>query len=113
MSEKPYLLSVVYPDLELDGRMLRFAELAVYLGENGVHDGFGIQRQEDRRYTVALSYFPYEVSISLQAERHVWRFDKESSLTDEDLPALSDQSEDQERCRGVISGMDLCPGQTE
>lgn len=108
MSSQPYLLKAAYPDIELaDGQEIRFAKLYFYMDENGKYDGFGLSWLEDRRQNVSISYFPYEGSTSLQAERSVWRFGEEAGLTDEDLPALSDQSEDREWCRAVISGMDF------
>ena len=108
MSSQPYLLKAAYPDIELsDGREIRFAELYFYMDENGSYDGFGLSWQEDRRQNVSIAYFPYEGSTSLQAERSIWSFGDDASLTDEGVPALSDQSEDGERCRGVISGLDF------
>ena len=53
--------------------------------------------QEDRRHNVSISYFSYEGSTSLQAERSIWSFGYDAGLTDEGVPALSDQSEDRER----------------
>ena len=90
----------------MDGR-IRFAELYFYMDENGKYDGFGLSWQEDRRQNVSISYFPYEGSTSLQAERRIWSFGYDAGLTDEGVPALSDQSEDRERCRALISGMDF------
>ena len=108
MSSPPYLLKAAYPDIELsDGREIRFAELYFYMDENGKYDGFGLSWQEDRRQNVSISYFPYEGSTSLQAERSIWSFGYDAGLTDEGVPALSDQSEDRERCRALISGMDF------
>ncbi len=108
MSSPPYLLKAAYPDIELeDGREIQFAELYFYMDENGRYDGFGLSWQEDRKQIVSISYFPYEGSTSLQAERRIWSFGEDSGLTDEGVPALSDQSEDRERCRAVISGMDF------
>lgn len=108
MSSQPYLLKAAYPDIELaDGWEIRFAELYFYMDENGKYDGFGLSWQEDRRQNVSISYFPYEGSTSLQAERRIWSFGYDAGLTDEGVPALSDQSEDRERCRAVISGMDF------
>ena len=108
MSSPPYLLKAAYPDIELsDGREIRFAELYFYMDENGKYDGFGLSWQEDRRQNVSISYFPYEGSTSLQAERRIWSFGYDAGLTDEGVPALSDQSEDRERCRALISGMDF------
>ena len=108
MSSQPYLLKAAYPDIELsDGREIRFAELYFYMDENGAYDGFGLSWQEDRRQNVSIAYFPYEGSTSLQAERSIWSFGYDAGLTDEGVPALSDQSEDRERCRALISGMDF------
>ena len=108
MSSQPYLLKAAYPDIELsDGREIRFAELYFYMDENGAYDGFGLSWQEDRRQNVSIAYFPYEGSTSLQAERSIWSFGYDAGLTDEGVPALSDQSEDRERCSAVISGMDF------
>lgn len=108
MSSPPYLLKAAYPDIELaNGQEIQFAELYFYMDENGSYDGFGLSWQEDRRQIVSISYFPYEGSTSLQAERRIWFFGYDASLTDEGVPALSDQSEDRERCRAVISGMDF------
>lgn len=108
MSSPPYLLKAAYPDIELaNGREIQFVELYFYMDENGSYDGFGLSWQEDRRQIVSISYFPYEGSTSLQAERRIWFFGYDASLTDEGVPALSDQSEDRERCRAVISGMDF------
>ena len=97
MSSPPYLLKAE----------IRFAELYFYMDENGKYDGFGLSWQEDRRQNVSISYFPYEGSTSLQAERRIWSFGYDAGLTDEGVPALSDQSEDRERCRALISGMDF------
>ena len=108
MSSQRYLLKAAYPDIELsDGREIRFAELYFYMDENGAYDGFGLSWQEDRRQNVSIAYFPYEGSTSLQAERRIWSFGYDAGLTDEGVPALSDQSEDRERCRALISGMDF------
>ena len=108
MSSQPYLLKAAYPDIELlDGREIRFAELYFYMDEDGSYDGFGLSWQEDRRHNVSISYFSYEDSTSLQAERSIWSFGYDAGLTDEGVPALSDQSEDRERCQAVISGMDF------
>lgn len=108
MSSQPYLLRAAYPDIELaDGREIRFAELYFYMDENGNYDGFGLSWQEDRRQNVSIAYFPYEGSTSLQAERSIWSFGYDAGLTDEGVPALSDQSENRERCRALISGMDF------
>ena len=108
MSSQPYLLKAAYPDIELaDGREIRFAELYFYMDENGKYDGFGLSWHEDRRQNVSISYFTYEGSTSLQAERSIWSFGEDAGLTDEGVPALSDQSEDRERCRALISGMDF------
>lgn len=108
MSSQPYLLRAAYPDIELsDGREIRFAELYFYMDEDGSYDGFGLSWQEDRRHNVSISYFSYEDSTSLQAERSIWSFGYDAGLTDEGVPALSDQSEDRERCQAVISGMDF------
>ena len=43
----------------------------------------------------------------MQAERSIWSFGYDAGLTDEGVPALSDQSENRERCRALISGMDF------
>lgn len=108
MSSQPYLLKAAYPDIKLvDGREIRFAELYFYMDEDGSYDGFGMSWQEDRRHNVSISYFSYEDSTSLQAERSIWSFGYDAGLTDEGVPALSDQSEDRERCSAVISGMDF------
>lgn len=108
MSSPPYLLKAAYPDIELaDGREIQFAELYFYMDENGSYDGFGLNWQEGCRQIVSISYFPYEGSTSLQAERSIWFFGEDAGLTDEGVPALSDQSENRERCRAVISGMDF------
>lgn len=108
MSSQPYLLKAAYPDIKLaDGRESRFAELYFYMDEDGSYDGFGMSWQEDRRHNVSISYFSYEDSTSLQAERSIWSFGYDAGLTDEGVPALSDQSEDRERCSAVISGMDF------
>lgn len=108
MSSQPYLLRAAYPDIKLaDGREIRFAELYFYMDENGSYDGFGLSWQEDRRQNVSIAYFPYEGSTSLQAERSIWSFGYDAGLTDEGVPALSDQSENRERCRALISGMDF------
>lgn len=106
MSEEPYLLKAEYPDMELNGRTVRFAELSFYLNENGGYDGFGLRWQEDRS-TVSVSYFSYADSTDLQAERAVWFFGRDIGLTEETVPALSDQREDRERCRAVIAAMDF------
>lgn len=108
MSSQPYLLKAAYPDIKLaDGREIRFAELYFYMDEDGSYDGFGMSWQEDRRHNVSISYFSYEDSTSLQAERSIWSFGYDAGLTDEGVPALSDQSEDRERCSAVTSGMDF------
>ena len=108
MSSQPYLLRAAYPDIKLaDGREIRFAELYFYMDENGSYDGFGLSWQEDRRQNVSIAYFPYEGSTSLQAERSIWSFGYDAALIGEGVPALSDQSENRERCRALISSMDF------
>lgn len=106
LSSEPYLLKAEYPDIELDGQTIRFAELSFYLDENGGYDGFGLRWQEDHS-TVSVSYFSYTDSTDLQAERAVWFFGRDIGLTEETVPALSDQREDRERCQAVIASMDF------
>ena len=77
------------------------------LDEENHLSSFTLHWQEGSRRVVDVSYFPYDGSASLQAERKIWGFAYEVGLAGEGVPALSDQEDDRERCRTVISDIDF------
>lgn len=109
-SGNQYLLTAEYDEVVLDGQPVRFIQLSFYLDENGVYDGFGLSWQKPHGETdrvISISFFPYEGSTSLQAERHIWSFGNELGLTEEVIPALNDQEDHRERSLAVIKSLDF------
>ena len=105
-SGNPYLLTVEYPETEWDDQLKRFPKLGFQLNEDGDFSGFTLRWQEGSR-SIAVSYFPYENSSSLQAERKIWSFAHELGLIEEAVPALSTQQEQREWCQSIIRGIDF------
>lgn len=109
-SDNQYLLTAEYDEAVLDGQSVRFIQLSFYLDQNGAYDGFGLSWQ--KRYgetyrATSISFFPYEGSTSLQAERRIWSFGNRLGLTEEGVPALSDQEEHRQRSLAVIKSLDF------
>ena len=109
-SGNQYLLTAEYDEAVLEGQSVRFIQLSFYLDQNGSYDGFGLSWQ--KRYgetyrAISNSFFPYEGSTSLQAERRVWSFGNRLGLTEETVPALSDQEEHRQRSLAVIKSLDF------
>lgn len=109
-SGNQYLLTAEYDEAVLDGQSVRFIQLSFYLDQNGAYDGFGLSWQ--KRYgetyrATSISFFLYEGSTSLQAERRVWSFGNRLGLTEETVPALSDQEAHRQRSLAVIKSLDF------
>lgn len=109
-SGNQYLLTAEYDEAVLDGQSVRFIQLSFYLDQNGAYDGFGLSWQ--KRYgetyrATSISFLPYEGSTSLQAERRIWSFGNRLGLTEEAVPALSDQEEHRQRSLAVIKSLDF------
>lgn len=109
-SGNQYLLTAEYDEAVLDGQSVRFIQLSFYLDQNGAYDGFGLgwQKRHGETYrATSISFFPYEGSTSLQAERRVWSFGNRLGLTEEAVPALSDQEAHRQRSLAVIKSLDF------
>lgn len=109
-SGNQYLLTAEYDEAVLDGQSVRFVQLSFYLDQNGDYDGFGLSWQ--KRYgetyrAISILFFPYEGSTSLQAERRIWSFGNRLGLTEEGVPALSDQEDNRQRSLEVIKSLDF------
>ncbi len=108
--DNPYLLTVEYDEAEMDGRAICFVGLSFYLKRDGNYEGFGLSWQEKQGKTnraFSISFFPYGGSSSLLAERKIWSFGYEMGLTEENIPSISEQEENRQQCRRIISDMDF------
>lgn len=106
----PYLLTAKYPEAQMDGKPVCSVKLSVRLKEDGAYDGFDLSWQEKHGKTnraYAMSFFAYDGSSSLQAERKLWSFGHKLGATAESVPALSDQEENRQQCRQIIANMDF------
>lgn len=109
-SGNPYLLTAEYDEAVLDGQSVRFIQLSFYLDQDGAYNGFGLSWQKrcgETYRAISISFFPYECSTSLQAERRIWSFGNRFGLTEEVVPALSDQEEHRQRSLEVIKSLDF------
>lgn len=106
-SGSQYLLTVKYQETSWEGQSRQFPQMRFRLNEENHLSSFTLHWQEGGRRVVDVSYFPYDGSVSLQAERKIWGFAYEVGLTGEGVPALSEQEENREKCRSVISGIDF------
>ena len=106
-SGSQYLLTVKYQETSWEGQSRQFPHMRFRLDEENHLSSFTLHWQEGSRRVVDVSYFPYDGSASLQAERKIWGFAYEVGLAGEGVPALSDQEDDRERCRTVISDIDF------
>lgn len=109
--ESPFLLKADYPGEEFADGML-YADVSVRMQEDGRLERVGLSWhyvEEGAFWNIVwdISFYPYEDSADLQAERRVWMFGQDSGLTQEVVPALSTQEKDREWCREVIGGMDF------
>lgn len=106
-SGSQYLLTAKYQETSWEGQPRQFPQMRFRLdGENHI-SSFTLHWQEGSRRVIDVSYSPYDGSASLQAERKIWGFACEVGLTEEGVPALSDQEDDREKCRSVITGIDF------
>lgn len=106
-SDELYLLTAEYPETKWNGQNKRALRLYLSLDGNGSLYNCTLHWQEDNDRVLNLSFFPYEDSCSLQAERKIWIFAHDLGLTDQTVPSLSVQEEEREWCRSVIAGMDF------
>lgn len=109
-SEKPYLLTAEYDEAEWDGQTVQSVQLSFPLDQDGTCEGFGLSWQEEAGRTnraLSVSFFPYEGSSSLLAERKIWSFGYEQGLTKENIPALSDQKKNRKQSQAVITDMNF------
>lgn len=109
-SGNQYLLTAEYDEAVLDGQSVRFIQLPFYLDQDGAYNGFGLSWQKrcgETYRAISISFFPYEGSTSLQAERRIWSFGNRFGLTEEVVPALSDQEEHRQRSLAVIRSLDF------
>lgn len=106
-SDSQYLLTVKYQETSWEGQSGQFPQMRFRLDEENHFSSFTLHWQEGNSRVIDVSYFPYDGSASLQAERKIWGFAYEVGLMGEGVPALSDQEDDRERCRTVISGIDF------
>lgn len=104
-SGNQYLLTASYPETVWNGQARRFPKLSFQLDEDGNFSGFTLRWVECGSRTISISYFPYEHSTNLQAERKVWSFAHDLGLIEEGIPALSVQMDDREGSRSVIAGI--------
>lgn len=106
-SGSEYLLAVKYQETSWKGQSRQFPQMRFRLDEENHLSSLTLHWQEGSSRVTDISYFPYDGSASLQAERKIWGFAYEVGLIEEGVPALSDQEDDRERCRTVISGIDF------
>ena len=57
--------------------------------------------------TFQYYFYPYPESEYVDAERALWSFGYDCGLTDEHVPALSEQKDNREWSRGIIADMDF------
>ncbi|MBQ9991641.1 MAG: hypothetical protein IJP31_12010 [Lachnospiraceae bacterium] len=104
------IFSAEYENADWKGRELQFPQLSLSPDSNADYDGLSIGWQEGDLvpppYT-GISFFPYEGTTSLQAERRIWFLGEDFGLTDEVVPALSTQEENRQWCRQIIESMDF------
>lgn len=106
-SGSQYQLTLKYHEASWEGQARQFPQVRFRLDGENNFSGFVLHWQEGSGRTIDISFFPYEGSASLQAEREIWGFAHELGLTEEGVPALSEQEDDRERCRSVVSGIDF------
>lgn len=109
MAEKaPYLLTAEYPETAWEGRPVRALTLSFGLDENKALISFTLRWQEkDSDRVTSTSFFPFEGSESLLAERRIWSFAHDLGLLEDGVPASTEQEQDRERCRAVIDSIDF------
>lgn len=106
-SGNPCLLTAEYPDTDWEGQTRRFPRLSFGLDEDGNFSGYTLRWQEEGGRAIAVSYFPYEDSDNLQAERRIWSFAHDLGLIERGVPALSVQEEDREWSHSMIDSIDF------
>ncbi len=106
-SNEQYLLTVKYPEMVWDDQTWQFPKLSVRLDEDRKFSSFTVGWQEGTRRSIDVSYFPWEGSTNLQAERAVWSFAHELGLIEEGVPAISTQQDDREWCQSMIAGINF------
>lgn len=106
-SDHKNLLKAEYPAAQIDGQQITFAELLFYLDENREFNKVTMHCTKEGENYMSISFFPYEGSTDLQAERKLWSFGRDLGLTEESVPALSQQEENREWSRKMIDSMDF------
>lgn len=106
-----HLLKAEY---ELDeGQEGDFVKLSVPIHSDGSYDTVSISWEDVGEeigvdnVVVSISFFAFQGSTDLQAERRIWRFGHDCGLTPEVVPALSQQEKEREWSREVIDSMDF------
>lgn len=103
----PYLLTAEYPETEWEGIRRRFPKLSIGRDGDKAFHTMTLRWQEKGSRSIGVSFFAWEGSTSLLAERRVWSFAYDLGLLDQGVPAASAQSDDREGSRAVIEGIDF------
>jgi len=106
-SNNQYLLAAEYSETVWDDQTRQFPKLSFGLDEDKHFSGFTLRWQEGTWRSIGVSYFPYENSTSLQAERKVWSFAHDLGLIEEGVPAISTQEDDRAWCQSIIASIDF------
>ena len=97
----------VYTTAQWDGRIMREHPEWLSVDENGEFNKVTMHCTKEGENYMSISFFPYEGSTDLQAERKLWSFGRDLELTEESVPALSQQEENREWSRKMIDSMDF------
>ena len=111
--DRKYLLKAKYPEMEFDSRKIR-PEFTIYMDEDGTYDHFCTSWSEIWGYDnfvnhelFSIVFYPYPGSEHVDAERALWSFGYDCGLTDEHVPALSEQKDNREWSREIVADMDF------
>lgn len=111
--DKKYLLKAKYPEMEFNSRKIR-PEFTIYMSEDGTYDHFCTSWSEIwendnfvEHDLFSIIFYPYPGAENVDAERALWSFGYECGLTEEHVPALSEQKSNREWSRKIVSDMDF------
>lgn len=107
MADNQKLLKAKYPETEIGGQKIHSAELLFYLNENGEYDEVTLHCVKEGENEMSITFFPYEGTTDVQAERKLWSFGYDVGLLDRGVPALSQQEENREWSREIIDSIDF------